>query len=216
MTDQTTKDPTSERTAVLDEYAKLSPGYDEKWSFYVEATTRETLARLSLTAGERVLDVGCGTGVLLERLAARHDPSSLVGAEPVPEMLARARQRLPGEVELCQAWAEELPFPDADFDVVISCNMFHYIRRPHAALAEMRRVLRPGGRLLLTDWCHDFLTCRICDWYLRRTDPAHYHTYRAGECRKLLAENGFQVQELDRYKISWLWGLMTVQAKRGS
>src|SRR3954453_9234478 len=110
---------------VAAEYARLAPDYDEKWSFYVEATTRETLARLSLWPADRVLDVGCGTGVLLHRLSRSHPAAQLSGVDPVPEMLAAARRRLPPEVELREGWAERLPFAAGQFDVVVSCNMFH-------------------------------------------------------------------------------------------
>ena len=139
------------------EYARLAPDYDEKWSFYVEATTRETLARLSLRPADRLLDVGCGTGVLLDRLSRAHPATLLSGVDPVPEMLAVARRRLPPEIELREGWAERLPFEDGRFDVLVSCNMFHYIRHPAAALREMGRVLSPGGWLVITDWCDDYL-----------------------------------------------------------
>ncbi len=56
-----TQDNTSDRNAVLDEYARLAAQYDSRWSFYVRATTRETISRLSVHARDNVLDVGCGT-----------------------------------------------------------------------------------------------------------------------------------------------------------
>jgi len=82
-------------------------------------------------------------------------------------MLVLARRRLPPEVVLREGWAEQLPFESGQFNVVVSCNVFHYIRQPAAALREMSRVLAPAGRLLLTDWSDDFLACRLCDLYLR-------------------------------------------------
>lgn len=136
----------SERHPVVEEYERLAPHYDAKWSFYVEATTRETLARLALRPGERLLDVGCGTGALLHPLSQRYPEAQLSGVDPVPEMLAVARRRLPREVELRTGWAERLPFEPQRFDVVVSCNAFHYFREPVAALHEMGRVLAPGCR----------------------------------------------------------------------
>jgi len=199
---------------VLEEYARLAPTYDTKWSFYVETTTRETLARLSLRSTDRLLDVGCGTGALLERLSRSHPAALLSGVDPVLEMLAVARRRLPAGVALREAWAEQLPFESAEFDAVVSCNAFHYIRHPQAALLEMIRVLRPGGQLVLTDWCDDYLACRVCDWFLRRFSPAHFKVYRERECLRLLQEAGYQGIEIDRYKITWLWGLMTARATK--
>ena len=157
----------TQRRDVVAKYARLAPKYDATWSFYIEATTRETLARLTLRPTDRLLDVGCGTGALLHELSRSHPAGRLAGLDPVPEMLSVARRRLPPEVDLRQGWAERLPFANEEFDVVVSCNMFHYVGQPAGALREMSRVLRPGGRLVITDWCDDYLACRICSVYLR-------------------------------------------------
>lgn len=205
--------PDATNHPVLKAYAKLAAEYDLRWSSYVQATVDATVKRLPLRADERVLEVGCGTGALLSRLCERHPASGLVGVDPVVEMLAVARRRLPEALELRESWAEELPFSDQSFHVVVSCNMFHYVRNPERALREMRRVLRAGGRFVLTDWCHDYVACRLCDLYLRLFDRAHFRMYRAGECEQLLKAAGFDDIRLERYKINWFWGLMTATAR---
>ena len=194
---------------VVAEYARAAERYDEKWAFYVEATTRETMRRLPMTPAARVLDVGCGTGELLRRLRAKYPDAVLAGLDPVPEMLALAKDKLSGKEDLRIGYADALPWPGATFDAVISCNMFHYITHPIDALREMARVLRPGGVIVLTDWCDDYIACRVCNFYLRLTNRAFYKTYRRAECLDLLQQAGFSTVRLDRYKISWLWGLMT-------
>lgn len=194
---------------VVAEYAKAAERYDEKWAFYVEATTRETLKRIPMSASSRVLDVGCGTGELLRRLRAKYPNAVLAGLDPVPEMLAVARGKLSGNEDLRVGYADSLPWRSGSFDVVVSCNMFHYISHPIEALREMARVLRPGGALVLTDWCDDYIACRVCNLYLRLTNRAFYKTYREAECLDLLHRAGFKDVRLDRYKINWLWGLMT-------
>jgi ubiquinone/menaquinone biosynthesis C-methylase UbiE len=204
------------RQPVVEEYARLAPEYDARWAFYVEATTRETLARLNLRPADRLLDVGCGTGSLLYRLSRQHNAAQLSGVDPVSEMLAVARRRLPPEVLLREGWAERLPFDDGQFDVVLSCNVFHYLRQPVAALREMSRVLSPGGRLMITDWCDDYLACRLCDWYLRLYRRSHFKVYRQQECLSLLRETGHRDVDVVRYKISWLWGLMTARATKAT
>jgi ubiquinone/menaquinone biosynthesis C-methylase UbiE len=199
---------------VVEEYAKAADRYDEKWSFYVEATTRETLKRLVIPPAARILDVGCGTGELLLRLAARHPDSMLSGIDPVPAMLQMAERKLPGRVDFRVGYASALPWPDASFDVVVSCNMFHYVTQPLLALQEMHRVLRPGGSLVITDWCDDYLMCRLCNVYLRLTNRAYYKTYKQRECLDLLSAAGTPVTGIERYKISWLWGLMTATVQK--
>jgi SAM-dependent methyltransferase len=86
------------RHLVLEKYTRLAADYDTRWSFYIEATTRETIARLALRPTDRLVDIGCGTGVLLDQLARSHPPAQLIGVDAVPEMLAIAR-RLPEAVE---------------------------------------------------------------------------------------------------------------------
>jgi ubiquinone/menaquinone biosynthesis C-methylase UbiE len=209
-----TMDPHKGKDAIVRDYSRLAAEYDTRWSFYIEATTSATISRLPLLATGRVLDVGCGTGALLERLVGRFPQVTVVGVDPVPEMLAVARRRVPSTVELREGWAEELPFEDNAFDVVVSCSMFHYLRQPVAALMEMSRVLRPGGELIITDWCDNYLACRVCDWWLRLFNTAHARVYRELECLRLLKEAGHSQAHIERYKINWLWGLMTARATK--
>ena len=199
---------------VVAEYSRLAQEYDRKWSFYIEATTRETMRRLSIGSKDRVLDVGCGTGALLHQLHIAYPEARLAGVDPVPEMLNVARRHLPPTVALHEGWADRLPYADNTFNVVVSCNMFHYIRQPIAALHEMSRVLRDGGELIITDWCDDYLACQVCDWYLRLFSPAHVKVYRERDCLRLFKEAGLAQANINRYKISWLWGLMTAKVTK--
>ena len=105
------------------------------------------LARID--RGHRVLDVACGTGALTLAAAQRTGPEGrVVGLDANPEMLAVARQKeLP--VEWREGRAEALPFPDASFDRVVSQFGFMFFEDPAEALREMRRVLRPGGGIVV-------------------------------------------------------------------
>lgn len=100
-----------------------------------------------LTPGQRVLDVGCGTGVLALAAAERVGPAGrVVGLDPNPEMLAVARRK-PAPVDWRDGRAEALPLPDAGFDAVLSQFAMMFFTDAVAALREMQRVLRPGGHL---------------------------------------------------------------------
>ena len=194
---------------LMAEYSAAAADYDRRWRFYIEATIRETLTRLLLRGEERVLDVGCGTGALLKEIRARYPGTKLAGIDPVAPMLEVAQARLPHDVDLRTGWANGLPWPDGSFDVVVSCNVFHYVTQPMPALQEMSRVLAPGGRMVITDWCDDYLACRLCSLYLRWTNAAMHKIYSAGDCDALCREAGY-APRIERYTISWLWGLMTV------
>ncbi|HZP26566.1 MAG TPA: class I SAM-dependent methyltransferase [Dehalococcoidia bacterium] len=94
----------------------------------------------------RVLEIGCGTGLSF----AYYGPavSELVATEPDPYMLERARQRtddFAGTLQIVQAPAEELPFPDESFDTVVSTLVLCTVRDPRKALTEIKRVLKPQG-----------------------------------------------------------------------
>src|SRR6478752_5037463 len=127
----------------------------------IVAQRATVLELLDLRAGERVLDVGVGPALLAAQMAEAVGPTGAVhGIDVSEQMLAAARNRvaqLPkghARVALVASSADAIPYLDESFDVVVSTQVFEYVPDIPAALAEVRRVLRPGGRLLLldTDW----------------------------------------------------------------
>ncbi|MGE5132601.1 MAG: class I SAM-dependent methyltransferase [Gemmatimonadota bacterium] len=103
--------------------------------------------------GQRVLDVGCGPGALTAELARRLGPGAVRAVEPSASFAAAARERLPG-VEVRQAAAEQLPFPDGAFDAALAQLVVHFMTDPVAGLREMARVTRPGGVVAACVWDH--------------------------------------------------------------
>ena len=116
-----------------------------------------TLNGLALRSGEHVLDAGCGTGFLVQELAmAVGRDGRVIGIDNSPDMLELATKRCKGlsQVELKEGSVEELPEQDESFDAVTCVQVLLYLRDVSRALAEMYRVLKPGGRIavLETDW----------------------------------------------------------------
>jgi len=138
----------------------------------------------------RVLDLGCGTGRLLEDLRRRLPEAELVGVDPSEAMLTVARGRLGRDprVRLEVATAARLPLPDASLDVVTTTMSFHHWEEQGASLREVGRVLAPGGRLLIAD----VLGIGFIGRLLRPRGRRHGAGYRdAAELTALLRDAGF-------------------------
>jgi ubiquinone/menaquinone biosynthesis C-methylase UbiE len=135
----------------------LLPMYDPLQRFLRSAGLHREMARLAeFRAGQRVLDVGCGTGNLLCAIGRQRGDLELTGVDPDPRALARAARKASRSgvsVTWTRGFAEELPFPDGSFDRVLSSLMFHHLDGDarDGMLAEVRRVLRPDGVLVLAD-----------------------------------------------------------------
>jgi ubiquinone/menaquinone biosynthesis C-methylase UbiE len=136
----------------------------------------------------------------------------LIGIDRVPAMLDAAKENIGQAATLLEGEAENLPFDDAGFDLITSTNALHYFPDAIAALQEMRRVISPGGNLVITDWCRDYFWMKLLDRILPWTQHAHVHTYSTTELEQKLSENGFKVVSKTRKKIDWFWGLMTIHA----
>jgi len=122
--------------------------------FFTRVQDRAIAAGLAAVPDpQAVLDVGCGTGSLLRRLAPRVPRAALTGLDPAEPMVLAARAALPpaSAIRFVEGFAEELPFDDGSFDLVLTTMSFHHWADQAAALREVRRVLRAGGAFVLTD-----------------------------------------------------------------
>lgn len=148
--------PTELAFAGLDTLSDLAERVVQ-WASPERAYTTEIVRLLSLKSGDRLLDIGCGTGDLLSMAAAREAGSILVGIDPDEDALELASHKISGTIhpaELHQGVAEQLPFDDESFDIVVATRLLVGLepRSRAETLRESWRVLRPGGRLVVADW----------------------------------------------------------------
>jgi len=139
----------------------LLPFYDPfTWLLGVNSVHRRLIQQADIGEGYRVLEIGCGTGNLSIRAKKLNPKAEVVGIDPDPKALARARQK--GQrsglaLQFDSGFSEELPYPDASFDRVLSAFMLHHVRPESklSTLSEAGRVLKPGGSLHLVDFEED-------------------------------------------------------------
>jgi SAM-dependent methyltransferase len=138
---------------------------------------------------ERVIDVGCGAGALALALAPL--VREVVGVDRVPELLELARERAPGNVQFVEGDATSLAFDTASFDLAGTLRTLHHVRRPELVIAELARVARPGGRVLVIDQLApiDPLEAYPVDRFERARDPSHARLLPEIDLRQLFEAN---------------------------
>ena len=161
-----------------DPFAAIKDKQRDAWSCFVpiEVFTAEPAAHLvryaQIAAGQRVLDVGTGTGVVA--VTAARMGASVTGLDLTPALLARARENA-ALAEVAIAWeegdAEALPFDDASFDVVVSQFGHMFAPRAEVATKEMLRVLKPGGTVAFSTWPREHFVGRFFALLARFTPP---------------------------------------------
>jgi ubiquinone/menaquinone biosynthesis C-methylase UbiE len=190
--------PTARQQQVWD---KAAPGYDKQIAFFEKIQFAGGREWLGARARGRVLEVAIGTGRSLPHYPA---DVTITGIELSPAMLAIARQRatdLGVDADLRKGDAEHLPFDDASFDTVVCALALCTIPRPAAAIAEMRRALVPGGRLLLLDHVgSSWPPVYGAQWLLERITIRTAGEHFTRRQLPLVQAAGFQVAEAERLK----------------
>ncbi len=143
---------------------------------------RAELDRLGLALDARILDAGCGSGRTLQELAAYGVASGIELSEQAAEV---ARARGLGEVRVGRL--EQLPWPDASFDLITCLDVIEHTPDDRATLAELRRVCRPGGRLLVTVPAYPSL------WSAHDEANHHYRRYSRPSLRAVATAGGWEI-----------------------
>ena len=197
----------------LEEYARMHELEDEYWWFVARRDLiAGLLTDLNLSKPLRILDIGCGTGAMLDVLAPYGD---VVGADYSPEALSYCAQRGASSgqrYKLARADIRRLPFQSGSFDVVTAMDVIEHIDDDGAALREIARVLRPGGALLATVPAYRSL------WSEHDVALHHYRRYTAHNFRRVIAQADLGIDKLS-YTVSALfpaiWAYRTVNRAIG-
>ncbi len=185
--------------------------YEPLWHAQLAVAQEKLLSCAALAPGERVLDVACGTGLVTLAAATAIRPfGRVVGVDLSERMVDAAQQRaLSRQVDnadFARMDAEKLALPDAGFDVALCALGLMYMPSPAAALHEMRRVLRPGGRLICAVWgerarCGWAEVFPIIDAEVRsEVCPLFFHLGQKDALANLCAGASFENMELHRIK----------------
>jgi len=161
-----------------------------------------------LTGDERALDSGAGTGALAFALAPL--VREVVAVELVPELIERGRAKAPPNVTFVEGDIEKLDFARASFDLAGTLRTLHHVPRPELVVAELTRVTRPGGTLLVVDQIapNDPLAAGELNTFERARDPTHTRTLADVDLRQLFESNSLvllkaefvlEQRELDPY-----------------
>jgi SAM-dependent methyltransferase len=205
--------------------------YDLLWRHFTRRTLAQALRQVDFAAlravpdrqwrTPRVLDVGCGTGMLLGELLRRVPRIAAQGVDASADMLAHARKALAGRsnihlerATLGPGATAGLPFAPGTFDLIVCTNTLHAIGEPVVALAGLARLLAPGGQLVLEDYArrgapfpwHSF------EELVRRVDTTHVRVYTREEACELCGAAGLRVIQAAGFPVDWLWHAWALRA----
>jgi ubiquinone/menaquinone biosynthesis C-methylase UbiE len=177
---------------MADRFARTADRVAAKQDANAEALA-EHVRDFVLPAGdERALDAGTGAGALA--LALAPIVREVVGIDPVPELLALGRERAAtfGNVELVEGDATDLPFADGAFDLTATLRTLHHVPHPERVVAELTRVTRRGGRVLVADQLGpaDPAEAAAVGRFERARDPSHTRLLAEAELHELFQANG--------------------------
>ncbi len=165
---------------------------DSRYGAHARLQYNSILYRIREVAASNLLDVGCGTGEMLKLLNDINPQMELTGIDISAKMLEKAKFKLNGKACLILGDAEKLPFKNNSFDVVICNDSFHHYPSPISVLCEFYRVLKPGGFLLISDYCICFPLRQLMNIFIRFSHDGDVRIYSKKEFLKMLCKVPFE------------------------
>jgi ubiquinone/menaquinone biosynthesis C-methylase UbiE len=198
--------------------------YNARWHTFNERTLGETLAMIDFATlrgvperlghPPRVLDVACGTGILLKELLERVPDIEVYGVDASADMLAQARIALKDQprvqleqVEVGAGETANLPYARGSFDLITCTNALHDMPEPVGILEGLMRLLAAGGQLVVEDFARRkpvFLWAAF-EWLLQRLEGSRVHAFTQAEAQSLCQQAGLHVACGRSFTVDWLW-----------
>lgn len=212
---------------------KRAHHYNIRWQRFNTRTLSETLAMIDVAALRRiqegqgrlplVLDIACGTGLLLKQLLAQVPDMEVYGLDASADMLAQAQAALQGHphvhlecMQIATGMASNLPYAQENFDLITCTNALHDMREVVVLLAGLQKLLAPGGQLVVEDFAprEPRLFWAAFEWFLQRIEGNKVHAYTLNEALSLCKQVGLHVANEKGFIIDWLWHGWVLSAYR--
>jgi ubiquinone/menaquinone biosynthesis C-methylase UbiE len=209
--------------------------YNTLWRTYTRRTLAEVQAAIDLSAlyavpqrlgrSPRVLDVACGTGVLLKWLVEQVPGVEAYGVDASADMLEQAGAALKDQphthLEQAEVGAGEtahLPYAPGTFDLITFTNAMHDLPEPAATLMGLKRLLAPGGQLVMEDFARREppFPWKAFEWVLRQAEGGQVHALTLDEAQSLCEQTGLRVSRGKAFKVNWLWHAWMLRASASS
>lgn len=198
--------------------------YNTRWRTFTTRTLTEVVAMVDIAAlrrvperfgrSARVLDVACGTGILLKQLIAQVPDVEAYGVDASADMLAQAHAVLDAQAHVQLEQAEvgpgeraNLSYPSQTFDLITCTNTLHDLSEPEVTLAGLKRLLAPEGQLVVEDYARRRppFPWLVFAWLLRRVEGTYVQAYTRAEAQSLCIQAGLRVLDSRDFTINWLW-----------
>jgi ubiquinone/menaquinone biosynthesis C-methylase UbiE len=205
--------------------------YNTLWRTYTRRTLAEVQAAIDFSAlygipqrlgrSPRVLDVACGTGVLLKWLCEHIPGVEAYGVDASADMLEQAGAALKDQphvhLERAEVGAGEtahLPYAPGTFDLITFTNAMHDLLEPAATLRGLKRLLAPGGQLVMEDFARREppFPWKAFEWVLRRAEGGQVHAFTLDEVQSLCEQTGLRVSCSKAFQVNRLWRAWVLRA----
>ncbi len=199
-------------------YERWAGRYDRAYGPYGRRTAGPLVRAISRTQATEVLEIACGTGIVSERLLDGCPRIRLTCLDLSQAMLDVAGRRLRGfggRVQLVRGAIEQASLPVASYDAIACANAFHLFQDGARVIERCAGLLRPGGTLVVVDWCRESPAMRMLA-FLQRWGRLRRRMRSRAELANLFERSGLVVESRERFGVPPAWGMMLVSGRRPS